>query len=194
MSRVLDWIEELQGADTRILIIVAAQKLDELITQLLKASMSHQGGGNDDLFGHDRPLGTFSSKILLAWRLGLIDRDFESFLQVLRKLRNDAAHSTEPMDLSKSPHIERIEHLRLLASKAPSWAITGGDDELATRDNPAAAVFKSLLTAIFNCECALLTVKPLSASVVCDFHRIGGRVVDDEGESSSGAAFDVDPQ
>lgn len=179
--RVLNWYQELADADERIIIIVAAAKLEESITRLLKAHMLHQGGGNDDLFGHDRPLGTFSSRILLAFRLGIINRDFESFLQTLRKLRNEAAHSPERMDLLSSPQIQWIEHLVLLASKSPAWTTVFKDvSHVSARENPRSAVLKSLLIALFNCEVAALTAKPFAVETICEFGCIGGGIADDD--------------
>ena len=73
--------------------------------------MSHHPGGSDNLFDPDRPLGTFSAKIALAYRLNLIDRDFEHALQMVRKIRNDFAHSVSKASLSESRHKSRVEEL-----------------------------------------------------------------------------------
>ncbi|MEX1231421.1 MAG: hypothetical protein WEB58_14335 [Planctomycetaceae bacterium] len=118
------WLEQL-GVDERLMILLATARLDDLLKRLLQSTMLHQGGGQDSLFDPDRPLGTFSSRILLAYRLGLIDRDFESFLQALRKLRNNAAHATDHLDLSTSPHLDHIITLQRLASKSSLWGKFG---------------------------------------------------------------------
>jgi len=73
--------------------------------------MSHHPGGQDNLFDPDRPLGTFSAKIALAYRLNLIDRHIEHSLQMVRKIRNDFAHSINKASLSESHHKSRVIEL-----------------------------------------------------------------------------------
>ena len=181
VDRVCEWYEEMANEDDRIIIIVGAGKLDELVTHLLKSHMLHQGGGNDDLFGHDRPLGTFSSRILLAYRLGIISRDFESFLQTLRKLRNEAAHSSEKMDLSSSPRIQWIEHLFQLASKGAAWdRLFQSVPRVTPRESPRIALMRCFLIALFNCEAAVISAKPFTIEGVCNFNRFVAEIVSDE--------------
>jgi len=52
----------------------------------------------DGLFGGDAPLATFSSKIKLAFALGLITRKTRRQLDVIRQLRNDFAHARGALD------------------------------------------------------------------------------------------------
>jgi len=158
LNQTLAWLRQL-GGDERLMVIIATARLDDLLKRLLQATMLHQGGGQDSLFDSDRPLGTFSSRILLAFRLGLIDRDYESYLQALRRLRNDAAHSAEHIDLASAPHIDRVVHLHTLASKSPIWSKICGEPTDPKQD-PAAALFMSLVFAVFNGECAVLSAKP----------------------------------
>jgi hypothetical protein len=78
----------------RSLVIGGAARIDVGLERLLKAVMSRGPRGKDDnLFDPDRPLGTFSAKIKLAYRLGLLDDDVEHALQLIRKIRNDFAIS-----------------------------------------------------------------------------------------------------
>lgn len=119
-EQTLSWLELVQ-CDERLMIILSAAKLDDLLKNIIRSSMVHQSGNSDPLFDSDRPLGSFSSRILLAYRLGLIDRDVESYLQTLRKLRNDAAHSAHDIDLSKAPHVDRVIHMQQIASKCHLW-------------------------------------------------------------------------
>ncbi len=83
--------------------------------------MSHHPGGQDNLFDPDRPLGTFSAKINLAYRLGLISDDIEHAMQMIRRIRNEFAHSVEKASLSDGSHKSRVVELARAMSKADSW-------------------------------------------------------------------------
>ena len=51
----------------------------------------------DKLFGIYEPLGTFKAKIDIAHALGLYDLKTRKGLDLVRKIRNEFAHSSEPI-------------------------------------------------------------------------------------------------
>jgi hypothetical protein len=104
----------------------------------------------------------------LAYRLGLISPALESFLQTLRRLRNDAAHAVQQIDLSTSPHLDRIIHLQSLASKSSLWQ-TLVDEPINPKTNPGASLFVSLAIAVFDGESVVRNSKPFVVDVECDF-------------------------
>ena len=167
VQQTVSWLEQLVG-DERLMVIVATARLDDLLKRLLQSTMLHHPGGSDNLFDADRPLGTFSSRILLAYRLGLLSREFESFLQTLRKLRNDAAHAVQHIDLTTSPHLDRVIHLQSLASKGPLWGMVEAEP-VDPKKVPVRSLFLSLMVAVFNGECAVLSAKPFKIETVCSF-------------------------
>src|SRR5439155_15512980 len=101
----------------RATVIVGAARLDIGLERLLKHVTAHHPGGSDNLFDPDRPLGTYSVKIALCYRLGLIDRDVEHALQLIRKIRNDFAHSITTANLSESAYRSRVLELEREAKK-----------------------------------------------------------------------------
>jgi len=105
----------------RTLVIGGAARPDVALERLLKSVMRHQAGGSDSLFDPDRPLGTFSAKIALAYRLGLIDDDFEHALHVIRRIRNDFAHAITLVHLADSANFNRVRELTNIARKAPHY-------------------------------------------------------------------------
>ena len=108
----------------RAAVVMGAARIDFGLEKLLKTVMRHDSGGTDNLFDPDRPLGTFSAKISLAYRLGLVNDNFERALQMLRKIRNDFAHSTTKPSLSESRHRDRLLELSKLAkARAPNTTI-----------------------------------------------------------------------
>jgi hypothetical protein len=107
----------------RSTVIVGAARLDIALERLLKGIMAHHPGESDNLFHPDRPLGTFSAKIALCYRLGLIDRDVERSLQLIRKIRNDFAHSITTANLSESTYRSRLLELCRETQKDGNYAM-----------------------------------------------------------------------
>ncbi|MBR8005616.1 hypothetical protein [Burkholderia vietnamiensis] len=101
----------------RAAVILAIAQIDVELERLLKALLLPCAGGQDTLFDSDRALGTFSAKILIAHRLGLIDHEFERGLQILRRMRNEFAHHVADATLSKGGHRDRLTELVRWARK-----------------------------------------------------------------------------
>lgn len=95
-------------------VILCVSRLDNALEALLKSVFLHHPGGSDNLLDSDRPLGTFSSRIAVCYRLGLIDREVEHCLQLFRRIRNDFAHSVGVASLSESAHKSRLAEIRRL--------------------------------------------------------------------------------
>ncbi|PHQ35264.1 hypothetical protein [Rhodopirellula bahusiensis] len=77
----------------RARVILSACYLDELLYQLLAVTLKPASKKDDPLFsGGNAPLGTFSSKIELAFRMGLVPSGTKSSLHFVRKIRNRFAH------------------------------------------------------------------------------------------------------
>ncbi len=170
MGIIFNWLDEL-SVDSRLMIIISASRIDDLLKGLLQKVMVHQPGTSDSLLDSDRPLGSFSARIALAYRLGLVDRDFESFLQSIRRLRNDAAHSSEHIDLSTSPHVDRVNHLHSLASKAPMWNFLP-KEELIAKTDPARTLRASIIFGVLSLEVAMLSAKHFDHAQICGFHLV----------------------
>src|ERR1035441_6649240 len=73
------------------------------------------------------PLDSFSSRIAMAYRLGLIcEGDFDA-LDLLRKIRNDCAHAMTPFSLEAEPHLGRFaEFTALTCQKDNLFLCMGG--------------------------------------------------------------------
>ena len=102
-------------------VLLGAARIDFALEKLLKSIMSPHPDGNDNLFQPDRPLGSFSSKISLAFRLSLIDKSIEHALQMIRKVRNDFAHSFEDESLSHQSHRNRLQKPIADAQRSDLW-------------------------------------------------------------------------
>ena len=118
---IATFLQGLFQESERSAVVLGAARLDVALEQLLKVSMQHHPGGSDNLFDPDRPLGSFSAKISLAYRLGIIDSRIEHALQMIRRIRNDFAHSIESASLSESRHSNRLRELVRDAKTDELW-------------------------------------------------------------------------
>ena len=55
------------------------------------------------MFGSFAPLGTFSTKISIAFFIGLIPEDIYNDLNIIRKIRNEFAHNYDTLTFNLSP-------------------------------------------------------------------------------------------
>jgi hypothetical protein len=105
----------------RAAVVIGASRIETALERLLKGLLFQSAGGSDNLFDEYRPCSTFSAKIVLAHRLGIIDSDFEHALQMFRKIRNDFAHSMQAEHLSNSRHKSRVQEIMRLVHSSDSW-------------------------------------------------------------------------
>ena len=141
--------ELLKERHARPLIIVGASKVDNLLFEILNLFLLPKRARTndvDELLEGDRPLATFSARIKLCYRLGIIDESLLNALERLRALRNPSAHSIA-FDITKSPMKEHIAELRKCVISRRSFQLT--------RDRYFS---QTTLNKIEELQCALLTL------------------------------------
>ena len=85
--------------------MLLAAALDRLLEEALTTKMVELNRGmRDKLFGEYGALRDFSTKIDLAFSLGLVDLQNYQLLTIIRKCRNLFAHSKEPLSF-ESPDV-----------------------------------------------------------------------------------------
>ena len=105
------------------MIIIGASKVDALLHEILAAYLlpkRAKANEPDELLEGDRPLGTFSSRIKMCYRLAIVDESLYLILETLRSIRNAGAHSIA-FDEGKSPIREHISRLRTLLEPRSSY-------------------------------------------------------------------------
>ncbi len=110
----------------RPLIIIGAAKVDNLLFEILNLYLlpkTVKAKEQDELLEGDRPLATFSARIKICYRLGLIDETLHRALEQLRTLRNPSAHSIA-FDIAKSPTREHLAELRKIVASRHSFRLT----------------------------------------------------------------------
>lgn len=82
-----------EESDRAAAILAAAYFEDRLREKIMTRFVKKA----DKLFGIYEPLGTFKAKIDIAHALGLYDLKTRKGLDLVRKIRNEFAHSSEPI-------------------------------------------------------------------------------------------------
>lgn len=116
-----EFIKEFKGESDRAAVIIGTAKLDYLLYQVLSKYLRPVSGNNDDLLEGDSPLATFSSRINICYRLGIIDAQFARALHLTRKIRNAFAHEVSGCKLDSGPHKDRIRELAAPFTRSPAF-------------------------------------------------------------------------
>lgn len=95
----------------RSAVLIATARLDVLLEKFLRTQFVDDKGAADSLFDAEKPLRSFSAKISLSYCIGIIDKEVQSCLHLIRKIRNDCAHIYDPIKLDKPPHVDRVNEL-----------------------------------------------------------------------------------
>ena len=107
-----DLVDEiLDEKNDRSLIILCSSIIDTQLYDLLNTFFVKSIKKDDNLLKGDNPLSTFSSRIKIIYRLGLIDDSFRLVLDTVRKVRNLCAHSVQ-LDIKKAPIRDHILFLK----------------------------------------------------------------------------------
>jgi hypothetical protein len=94
------------------LVIIGASKVDNLLLEILSLHLLPKRAkkrDQDELLEGDRPLATFSARIKMCYRLGLIGESLYLSIETLRALRNASAHPRSTTQVAALPKGARIE-------------------------------------------------------------------------------------
>ena len=124
--------------------LIAAAWVDDALSECLRASFRQEKETADKLLEPDRPLGTFSSRIKLAYLLGIIISSLRSDLDLIKSIRNDFAHLRQSMRFSVQSITDRCN--ALLGAKA--FQAGTGETIRSSRE-------KYLISVFFATECLM---------------------------------------
>jgi DNA-binding MltR family transcriptional regulator len=156
-------VAQFREESDRAAVILGTAKLDFLLYQLLGSFMVASYSNEDPLFENDGPLSTFSARINLSYRLGLVDEEFAKALHLVRKIRNDFAHDIKDSQLSNPPHKERIQALTLLFKHTEIFKDVK-KAYFSDLSGPAANFFTALSVLIMRLETIIIKITPLSSN------------------------------
>lgn len=136
---------EFKDESYRSVVIVSVAKIDDLLREILTKVFLPDMRKEDSLLASEGPLGTFSSRILILFRLGLIDRATFDFLNLLRKIRNDCAHKF-PLKLDEGRAGDQLRALMQVGCVNPRFSYDTSFKELIL-ENPFKA-FKQMISEL----------------------------------------------
>lgn len=105
-----DMIFKLTNESERGAVLIGTSKIEEFLEQfVVKILPKESNNYKKKLLEYPGPLSSFSSKIELLYAFRYINEQFYNALNILRRLRNDAAHSYNDFNLEiESQKIEEI--------------------------------------------------------------------------------------
>lgn len=104
---------ELSAESDRGAVILASSLFDIALKAKIKAFLVSIENVNDDIFDDaNSPLGTFSSKINMAYRLGIISKELKSDLNTIREIRNSFAHNIDECSFEDKEVIGYLNKLK----------------------------------------------------------------------------------
>jgi DNA-binding MltR family transcriptional regulator len=139
----LSYFRSLFKESDRGAVLISATRLEEKLGLLHRNYITHQVGDSkkvlEELFRPYAPLSSFSAKIQLAYAYGLIEAEDYADLNVLRKIRNDAAHTSVEFSLETNEMRQRIMHIKAahrVLSLLPMMTELFTPEELAALNEP----------------------------------------------------------
>jgi hypothetical protein len=90
--------KELRKESDRGCALLATSQLELNLEKLLSKKMVGSNKHKKKLFEFNGPLGTFSSRILITYSIGLISKFHMDDLQAVRKIRNEFGHTPKPIN------------------------------------------------------------------------------------------------
>ncbi|KJS09280.1 MAG: hypothetical protein VR78_16315 [Hoeflea sp. BRH_c9] len=105
-------IEELTRESDRGLIIIGTSFLEARLEQIIKIMMPAKDRDVEGkIFSGSGPMATFSAKIDVGYLMQFYPAETRALLHKIRCIRNDAAHSTEPVTFETPTIKDRSENL-----------------------------------------------------------------------------------
>jgi DNA-binding MltR family transcriptional regulator len=108
---VTEFRQSLDPETDRGCALMAAAYLDSELEKLLRKYLVNNDAVQSQLFEHSGPLGSFSSRIDLAYLLGLIGRNAHRDLHLIRRIRNEFGHVPRPISFDDPQLASRCREL-----------------------------------------------------------------------------------
>ncbi len=138
------FVVEFKNESDRAAVVLGAAKLDALLAQILDRHLKPAASSAaDELLEGDSPLSTFSSRINISYRLGLITAEFAKALHTIRRIRNSFAHELSGCSLDSGPQADRLKSLLLPLRPLPFY--TKFKEHFFGQETSASVEFKACL-------------------------------------------------
>ena len=163
------FVEDLLGEKSdRTVVIIGASKVDDMLFRILiKHLLPKISGAKDDLLEGDQPIGTFSSRIKLVYRLGIVDRKLFHLLDQIRKIRNRSAHELE-FHIKKPPTRDHLLQVKSELILRPSFILSKQryfNNVFNTDTEELQCIFVSLCVVLEAIHAKIKTTKGMKHSI-----------------------------
>ena len=103
--------ETAKESDRAAAILIAAE-MDRLLQNIVEKLFFPKAKTSDpDLFESGGPIDNFSSRIEIAYRLGLMPKHYHDDLHIIRKIRNKFAHAPKGLTFNDPPITDWVKQL-----------------------------------------------------------------------------------
>lgn len=160
-----EFMIEFVGESDRAAVILGAAKIDAHLGELLKRHLLPNAGSQDDLLEGDSPLATFSARIRICNRLGIIDPQFAKLLHTFRRLRNSFAHEIDHSDFTVGRARDRVSALSEPFAKTPFFQrmLGGVAKQMNRSEEDTGVVFRAVLGVFYlELEWILGAIEPVA--------------------------------
>ena len=154
----LSYFRSLFKESDRGAVLISATRLEEKLELLHRAHIAQKVAEPkkilEELFRPYAPLSSFSAKIQLAHAYGLIDADDYADLNIVRRIRNDAAHTSVEFSFEPTEVCQKITHLKAPARMIPMLSLMTElfeETELAELKDPKVAQAHPKMYYILAC-------------------------------------------
>jgi hypothetical protein len=113
LKRFSELSKSLEEESDRGCVLVVSSLVENVLEEQISARLIPKIGKDDELMSrsNNSPISTFSAKINLAYRLGIIPADERKICHQLRELRNACAHQIDQQDFKKIHFKDRIKNI-----------------------------------------------------------------------------------
>ena len=111
LNNVIDFRNNLSKESDRGVALMGTAYIDDRLAVLLKAYFVDDKKVIKLMFDFTGPLGTFSSRLNMAYSLGLMSKNIYTDCNILKKIRNDFAHVPSPINFDDEPIKSRCHAL-----------------------------------------------------------------------------------
>lgn len=98
IRRLATFLNAFYKESDRGAVLMAASILDEVLLSMIKSFLTETPESSKLTEGFNAPLGTFSSRILAAYALGLIEKCEYQEVEAIRQIRNFFGHNWDGID------------------------------------------------------------------------------------------------
>lgn len=103
LDEIIEFRKTLTTESDRAAALMAAAYIDEQLKSLLKKFFVNDPKIADNLLKSSGALGSFSARIDMVFSLGLLPKNIRDDLELIRRIRNDFAHTAKPLTFECEP-------------------------------------------------------------------------------------------